>query len=225
MIVQIKLNMPEKASVKDPQETRLGMSILNTSIELIDSIGFEKLTFKKLATEIGTTEASIYRYFENKNQLLQYLFAWYWSWMHYRIITETRHLDSVQDKLFHAIDLLISRNDRTIDFPTIQLDKLFNLIENEGVKSLLTKNIESVNQSGAFRQYKEVVSILSSWILHLSPQFQFPNMLVTTIIEGAHMQHYFATHLPRLTNSDEHQDTVKQFYHHLLHTMIISPQS
>ncbi len=76
MIVQIKLNMPEKASVKDPQETKLGMSILNTSIELIDSIGFEKLTFKKLAIEVGTTEASIYRYFENKNQLLQYLFAW-----------------------------------------------------------------------------------------------------------------------------------------------------
>ena len=224
MIVQIKLNMPEKVSVKDPQETRLGMAILNASIDLIDSMGFEQLTFKKLAIEVGTTEASVYRYFENKNQLLHYLFAWYWSWMHYRIVTETRYILSTEDKLFHAIDLLISRNGTPVEFPSIQFDKLFNLIENEGVKSLLTKNIDTINQTGAFSQYKEVVGLLSSWILIITPQFQYPNMLITTIIEGAHMQHYFAEHLPRLTNSDDHKDYVKQFYHHLLRSMITTTQ-
>jgi AcrR family transcriptional regulator len=37
---------------------------------LINKIGFEEFTFKKLSIEISTTEASIYRYFENKHQII-----------------------------------------------------------------------------------------------------------------------------------------------------------
>lgn len=220
MIVQIKLNMPEKSYVKDPQETRLGMAILTSSIDLIDSIGFENITFKKLALEVGTTEASIYRYFENKYQLLLYLYAWYWALMNYRITTETIHLHSNKEKLDYALNMLISRDESSVQISMINQHKLYSIIENEGIKSLLTKNIEAVNQTGAFSNYKEVVSLLSTWINDISPSFPYPNMLVTTIIEGAHMQHYFADHLPRLTNTEDNQDTVKQFYQLLLTTML-----
>ena len=220
MIVQIKLNMPEKSYVKDPQETRLGMAILTSSIDLIDSIGFENITFKKLALEVGTTEASIYRYFENKYQLLLYLYAWYWAFMNYRITTETFHLHSSNEKLDYAINMLISREESNVPISMINQHKLYSIIENEGIKSLLTKNIDTVNQTGAFSNYKEIVSQLSTWIKDISPSFPYPNMLVTTIIEGAHMQHYFAEHLPRLTNTEDNEDTVKQFYQLLLTTML-----
>lgn len=222
MIVQIKLNMPEKSYVKDPQETRLGMAILTTSIDLIDSIGFENITFKKLAAAVGTTEASIYRYFENKYQLLLYLYAWYWAWMNYRLILETRQIQSIEEKLEYAINMLISRDDNGVSYSSINQNKLFSIIENEGIKSLLTKNIDSVNQTGAFSNYKEVVSLLSTWIREIAPNFPYPNMLVTTIIEGAHMQHYFAEHLPRLTNTTDDHDTVKPFFQLLLKTMLTS---
>ena len=212
--------MPEKSYVKDPQETRLGMAILTTSIDLIDSIGFENITFKKLAVAVGTTEASIYRYFENKNQLLLYLYAWYWAWMNYRLTLETRNIHSIEEKLEYAITILISRENSDVSYSGINQNKLFSIIENEGIKSLLTKNIDSVNQTGAFGNYKEVVSLLSTWIREISPSFPYPNMLVTTIIEGAHVQHYFAEHLPRLTNSTDDQDNVKQFFKLLLKTML-----
>lgn len=40
---------------------------------MIYKTGYEAFTFKKLAEDIGTTEAGIYRYFENKYKLLVYL--------------------------------------------------------------------------------------------------------------------------------------------------------
>ncbi|MFM8740170.1 MAG: TetR/AcrR family transcriptional regulator, partial [Cytophagales bacterium] len=71
--------------VRDPQHTHLGLRIISKSIEMIDELGFEQFTFKKLAHEIDSTEASVYRYFENKHRLLLYLIAWYWTWLEYRI--------------------------------------------------------------------------------------------------------------------------------------------
>ena len=57
---------------------------------MIDQLGFEQFTFKKLARAIGSTEASVYRYFDNKHRLLTYLIAWYWKWMEYQINYRTR---------------------------------------------------------------------------------------------------------------------------------------
>jgi hypothetical protein len=37
-------------------------------------------------------------------------------------------------------------------------------------------------------------------------------MLVSTIIEGAHHQRFFADHLPRLTDIVEGEDAVTSFY-------------
>ena len=73
----VDLYLNEKLYVKNPQATEFGQSLLKNSITLIDEIGFEKFTFRKLATKLNTAEASIYRYFENKHLLLLYLINWY----------------------------------------------------------------------------------------------------------------------------------------------------
>ena len=70
--MHLKININEKLFLSDPQETELGRSILKHSVLLIHRVGYENLTFKKLAIEAGTTEASVYRYFENKQRLLIY---------------------------------------------------------------------------------------------------------------------------------------------------------
>ena len=69
--IQIQLN--SNLYIRDPQETKLGKKIIEFSIILIEELGFEKFTFKKLAIKIESTEASIYRYFQNKHKLLIYL--------------------------------------------------------------------------------------------------------------------------------------------------------
>ncbi|MFZ9029367.1 MAG: TetR/AcrR family transcriptional regulator, partial [Crocinitomicaceae bacterium] len=78
---RVSISVNENVFLKDPTSTELGRKIVRASIDLIDELGFEDFTFKKLALAIGSTEASVYRYFENKHNLLAYLTMWYWGWM------------------------------------------------------------------------------------------------------------------------------------------------
>jgi hypothetical protein len=64
MAITIQMKLNEKLYLRDPQHTKLGRRIIQYSILLIDEIGFEAFTFKKLADRISSTEASVYRYFE-----------------------------------------------------------------------------------------------------------------------------------------------------------------
>lgn len=79
--VKLNIDVDEKLYLKDPDSSELGLEIVRHSIELIDDIGFESFTFKKLAARIGATAPSVYRYFESKHKLLLYLLAWYWNYM------------------------------------------------------------------------------------------------------------------------------------------------
>jgi AcrR family transcriptional regulator len=69
MELSLNIKMNNNLFLRDPEETELGREIIKNSIILIHKTGFESFTFKKLAEKIGTTEAGIYRYFENKHQV------------------------------------------------------------------------------------------------------------------------------------------------------------
>ena len=103
LLSTIKIQVNEKIYVKDPETSILGKKIIEKSILLIDEIGFEEFTFKKLGDLIGSNESSIYRYFENKHKLLIYLCSWYWSWMEYRLVFTTNNLTDPLEKLKKAI--------------------------------------------------------------------------------------------------------------------------
>lgn len=75
--IAIKIN-PEVYK-KDPLSSELGEKILRQGTELLEELGFEEFTFRKLASRIESTEASIYRYFDNKHNFLAYLTMWYWN--------------------------------------------------------------------------------------------------------------------------------------------------
>jgi AcrR family transcriptional regulator len=92
MIISPIAKTKKKLFLKDPETTDLGKRIIENSIKLIDELGFDSFNFKKLASSIDSTEASIYRYFENKNKLLFYLISWYWSWVKYNIDYKTHTL-------------------------------------------------------------------------------------------------------------------------------------
>ncbi|MEJ7912060.1 MAG: helix-turn-helix domain-containing protein, partial [Chitinophagaceae bacterium] len=70
MDIELKIKMNEKLFLRDPEQSELGQKIIRQSIALIYEKGFESFTFKKLAEDITTTEAGVYRYFENKHRLL-----------------------------------------------------------------------------------------------------------------------------------------------------------
>ena len=74
MKLELQVKMNPSLFLRDPEQSELGKNIIKHSIHLIHDNGFEAFTFKKLAESIGTTEAGVYRYFENKHKLLVYIF-------------------------------------------------------------------------------------------------------------------------------------------------------
>lgn len=209
MELELQIKMNEKLFLKNPAQTELGRNIISHSIQLIYKLGFESFTFKKLAEEIGTTEAGIYRYFENKHRLLIYLTAWYWSWVEYSVVVNTVNLKDPAVKLKTVIRLLATTVEN--DIKTIYVDEniLHQIIISEGSKAYLTKHVTEDNKDQLFKPYKELCSRISSIILEYNPQYRFPKSLASTIIEMAHFQNFFMNHLPSLTDFGDSKDESK----------------
>jgi hypothetical protein len=90
------------------------------------------------------------------------------------------------------------------------------LVINEASKVIQTKDVDSENKNGVFALYKNVVENVARIIIEIAPSYKFPNMLVTSMIEGSNQQHFFAEHLPKLTNSEVEKDFVELFYQELI---------
>jgi AcrR family transcriptional regulator len=104
----VRIKMNEKLYLRDPEQSELGRNIVKHGLELISKIGFEDFTFKKLAISIKTTEAGIYRYFENKHRFLIYLITFYWSYLEYKIMFSLNNMSAPEKKLKKIIELLTS---------------------------------------------------------------------------------------------------------------------
>lgn len=220
VLSNMHLQVNNKIYLKKPDTSDLGKKIIKGSIELIDEIGFEQFTFKKLAQKISTTEASVYRYFENKNMILLYLINWYWLWVEYRIIFHTANIESPSERLNRGIDIMSETVKHTTGNPNIDEVKLNRIIISESSKAYLTKHVDEQNRYGFYSDYKRLVNRLSSMILEVNPTYKYPNMLVSSIIEGIHFQRFFADHLPRLTDVVKGEDSVSIFYKELLNKAI-----
>jgi AcrR family transcriptional regulator len=208
--IAIKIN--PKVFKKDPLSSDLGTRILRQGVELMEELGFEGFTFKKLATKINSTEASIYRYFENKHNLLAYLTMWYWSWMEYRLIMRTLNIEDPTVRLKKSIKCVTEEIIEDQEVQEIDEAKLHQIVIIESSKVYLCKQVEQDNESGFFLVYKNLVQRIADIILEINPEFKYPHMLVSTIIEGAHHQRFFADHLPRLTDIIEGEDAITTFY-------------
>ncbi|WP_420459817.1 TetR/AcrR family transcriptional regulator [Neolewinella sp.] len=212
LLDKISITVSDTVYLKDPETSDLGRRIVAGAIVLLDEIGLEQFTFRKLAQQIGSTEASIYRYFENKHKLLLYLVMWYWGWMEYRLVFQLANVDSADDRLRRAIRLLTEEVVEDSSFSHINEAKLSRIVVAESLKAYLTRDVDTDNQSGAFAYYKQLVERVAEIVRELNPDFAYPHMLVTTIVEGGHVQRHFAEHLPRLTNVGEGEDSVVSFF-------------
>ena len=169
----LKISVPSKIYIKDPETSDLGKRIVENSILLINEIGFESFTFKKLGTQIGSNESSIYRYFESKHKLLQYLSSWYWAWLEYQLVLETFSIANTQEKLEKAIKVITRTVEEDSNFSHINETILYKIIVNESSKSFLTKEVDSENKEGYFEIYKRVITRISEMILAVNKDYPF----------------------------------------------------
>lgn len=206
MKLQLQIKMNEELYLRNPESSALGKKIIQYSVELIYRKGFEAFTFKKLAEEINSTEASIYRYFENKHRLLSYIVAWYWSWLEYQISFQTNNITDPTIKLQRIIKLLAVAVEDDQKTNYVDESLLHQIIISEGSKVYLTKHVGEDNKHHFFKPYKELCAVIGAIILECSPTYKYPKSLATTIIEMAHFQNYFMVHLPLLTDFGENKD-------------------
>ncbi len=209
MEVQLQIKMNEKLFLRDPEQTELGKKIIQHSIQLIHKNGFESFTFKKLAEDIGTTEAGVYRYFENKHRLLIYITAWYWGWLQYRVVFNTNNINDPVVKLKKVIKLLATTvvdDDKTMH---INEGLLHQIIIAEGSKAYLTKHVSEDNKDQLFKPYKDLCAVIADIILECNSKYKYPRSLASTIIEMAHFQIFFMNNLPSLTDFGKTKDETK----------------
>jgi AcrR family transcriptional regulator len=200
--VNITVDINKNIYLRDPLQTDLGKKIISHSIVLLDEIGFEDLNFKKLAFRMGSTEASIYRYFENKYKLLAYLVAWYWDLMHFMLLIDIRNIEDNKKKLFKAIETLVNSLDNSTTPSYIDQEKLHTIVVENANKVYHTKKVDALNKEGFYMNYKKIIKTLSKIILDIDPDFKYPKALATNIIEQSLNNEYYLDHLPSLTDQD-----------------------
>jgi AcrR family transcriptional regulator len=213
--LQVHMAIDSNLYCKDPESSDLGKKIVMNGIKMIHELGYESFTFKKLGAQIHSNESSIYRYFESKHTFLIYLVNWYWSWIEFKLELLTTNVSSAEEKLDKAVQLLTEQVNEDDTFTFINQVTLNKIIIAESVKAYHTKQVDKENEKGFYKTYKRVVQRVCDFVLEINPQFKFPHMLVSTIIEGAHHQRFFSEHLPSLTDFEEGKNNIVEFYKQL----------
>lgn len=216
----IRIAVNDSVYLKDPDSTELGRTMVKEGIELIDELGFEAFTFKKLGQKIGSPESTIYRYFENKHRFLLYITSWYWAWLEYRLVVSTANINDPEECLSKAIGLLTLAVEEDSDFAHINEVKLNKIVISESIKAYHTRKVDAENKQGCFSGYTNLVKRVAGMILQVNANYEYPNMLVSTLIEGAHQQTYFSEHLPSLTDCSDKKPVLGDFFNTMVFSMI-----
>lgn len=211
LLSNIRISVPEKIFIKDPESSDLGKRIIEHSIILLEEIGFDAFTFKKLGKRISSNESSIYRYFESKHKLLLYLTSWYWAWIEYQLVFATSNIPNPEEKLSKAIETVTKSIKEDFDFSHINEVKLNQIVINEYSKSYLTKEVDLENKEGYFVVYKRLVQYLRDMILEVNPNYKYASSLSSTVIEGALHQHFLKKHFKSITDCDKSITPTKFF--------------
>lgn len=219
VLSNLKIQVNEKIYVKDPETSALGKKIIEQSILLIDEIGFDNFTFKKLGEKIGSNESSLYRYFENKHKLLVYLSSWYWSWMEYKLVFATNNISDPKEKLRKAITIITEKVEDDNSTEHINEAILNKIIIAEFTKTLHTKEVDQENKEGFFLIYKRVINRIVTIVNEVNPNYPYAKSLVSTIVEGSLHQHFLTEHLTTITNCNDSVSTT-QFYLNLTENVL-----
>ncbi|MAN58830.1 MAG: TetR family transcriptional regulator [Flavobacteriaceae bacterium] len=219
LLKNLRVNVNEKIFLKDPETSQLGKKIVQNSILLIDELGFDNFTFKKLGQRIGSNESSIYRYFENKHKLLLYLTSWYWGWIEYKVVLATNSLDQPERKLLTAIEIVAAPVVQDSAYSHINEALLNKIVINEFSKSYLTKEVDKENKDGYFSIYKRLITRLRNLISEVRPNYRYPASLASTIVEGVMHQHFLKEHFVLITDCND-EITPAEFFCHLASTTL-----
>ncbi len=216
------LHIPKNVFLKNPETSLLGKKIIGNSIELIDEIGFENFTFKKLGEKINSNESSIYRYFENKHKLMIYLSSWYWEWIEQKMFSATQNFSTPKEKLEQAIIVVTEKIEDDGNTTYVNESVLNKIIIQEFTKTLLTKEVDEENKKGFFVIYKRVINHITELISEVNPNYIYAKSLASTIVEGSLHQHFLKEHFETITDCND-KVSPTEFYLTLIEKTLAKP--
>ena len=217
----INISVNSELFLKDPESSELGKKIVGQGILLIDDIGFEKFTFKKLGVKIKSNESSIYRYFENKHKFLVYITNWFWGWKEFQLTMSTYGISDSNEKLLKAIEVITHPVVQDFRFQHINEVALNHIIINESSKSYLTKEVETDNKEGYFSIYKRLVTRIAEMISEVSSDYQYSLSLSSMVLDGALHQHFLKDHIQSITDCSEKKSVSNYFKDLVINTLKI----
>ena len=220
MDFQLSFKVNEHIYLRDPESSELGKQIVKNAIDLIYELGFEHFTFKKLAAKMSTTEASIYRYFENKHRLLLYILNWYWSYMEFLVDFTIQNIQDPKEKLTKIINLFTKSLPESVGQLDYNKSFLNQIVLSESSKVYLIKEVKEINSFQVFKPYKDLCNKISEVMLSLNPSYIYSRSLSSTLIETAHSQQYFSKNLPRLTDVSNEKE--EEFVFNFLNQLVFS---
>ena len=136
--------------------------------------------------------------------------------MEYRLIFGLANIADPVKRLTKAIIMLTNKIEEDHNFAFISEPKLWRIVVAESSKVYLTKDVDQENRDGVFSGYKSLVGRIASIISEINPSYKYPHMLVSSMIEGAHHEQFFAMHLPRLTDNHQGENSITEFYKEMI---------
>jgi AcrR family transcriptional regulator len=220
MTASITFPIDKTLYIRNPEETALGKKIVAESIKLLDEDGYDAFTFRKLALRIESTEASVYRYFKNKHQLLCYLVSWYWSWLEYLIEYRTQNITDPKRRLEIAISALLDSDTDDPNVPHIDESVLHRVVISESARAYMTRPAELSDYKGILHGYNLICSKLIGFIKAIDPKYKYSRELMETLMSSAHSLVFtlYQSGEKRLKKSE--QRGTENFLNHLVFTSL-----
>ncbi|MFN6037093.1 MAG: TetR/AcrR family transcriptional regulator [Bacteroidota bacterium] len=216
ILSNMEIKIQRSIYLKDPNDSELGKRILQEGHIMLNEMGFENFTFKKLAIKLKTTESSVYRYFESKHHFLMYLLNWYWSYLEYHIVFSTLNTSPPQKKLKKVIDILCQniQNSKRKEF--FDISKIQRITVNESAKAYLVNEVDKKNKEGYYLAYKRLCKRISDIICEISPEYKHASSLAVTVVEAISQQKFYAEHLPSLSSFNKNYSGASRFFYQLV---------
>jgi AcrR family transcriptional regulator len=220
LLDHVTIRLHDALFQKDPSTSDVGREIIHKGAALVAREGLESFTFRKLASEMGSTESTIYRYFRNKQQLLQYLMSMYWSTLEWKIAFATANVENGVSGVDKLIEVLSDPLKNEVKTHSAHLFHLHNIAIRESAKTYdpeLTKKI----QVGYISAYSDLIERISKIITTAQPRYKYSRSIAVALVETAHHLSYFHSIHPDVVEPPT-QGALKQILHHIAFTAIKS---
>lgn len=207
--LEIKLN--SKIYVTDPANTELGRNLIREGAGLISELGIENFNFKKLSKKVEATEASIYRYFKDKQHLLLYYTSWYWKWVEYNYVFKAAAAKTPEKKLEALITILVNPSIPEQAGDYMNGVDLMNLIRKEGFKVLYYREFSNEHSREYFDSYSNLCERFNDIFEEINPKAKNPHILASLIFSGINSEFYLNENLKHWREKSA-KDIVDFFY-------------